>query len=114
MQRKIMFAPTSAMLTQKKIIGVSTQGMLKQGIIVPTPGMFMQRKIMFTPSSRMLTERKIFFLYKRPMGHIAHLSNLGPCRNIICISFPFDPRGGQLAFVPCQQAFLYNSAFLAS
>jgi hypothetical protein len=30
---------------------------------------------------------------KRPMGHIAHLSNLGPCRNIICISFPFDPWG---------------------
>jgi hypothetical protein len=33
---------------------------------------------------------------KRPMGHIAHLSNLGPYRNIICISFPFapfDPRG---------------------
>jgi hypothetical protein len=30
---------------------------------------------------------------KRPMGHIAHLSNLGPCRNIICISFPFDPQG---------------------
>ena len=26
------------------------------------------------------------------MGHIAHLSNLHPCRNMICISFPpFDP-----------------------
>jgi hypothetical protein len=34
--------------------------------------------------------------YKRPMGHIAHLSNLGPYRNIIYISFPFapfDPQG---------------------
>jgi hypothetical protein len=33
---------------------------------------------------------------KRPMGHIAHLSNFGPYRNTICISFPFatfDPRG---------------------
>jgi hypothetical protein len=31
---------------------------------------------------------------KRPMGHIVHLSNLGPYRNIICISFPpFNPRG---------------------
>jgi hypothetical protein len=28
---------------------------------------------------------------KRPMGHIAHLSNLGSCRNVICISFPFAP-----------------------
>jgi hypothetical protein len=43
------------------------------------------------------TEYKLYDLKnKRPMGHIAHLSNLGPCRNIICISFPFapfDPRG---------------------
>jgi hypothetical protein len=33
---------------------------------------------------------------KRPMDHIAHLSNLGPYRSITCISFPFapfDPRG---------------------
>jgi hypothetical protein len=33
---------------------------------------------------------------KRPMGHITHLSNLGPYENMICISFPFapfDPRG---------------------
>jgi hypothetical protein len=30
-------------------------------------------------------------LNKRPMGHIAHLSNLGPYKNIICISFPFSP-----------------------
>jgi hypothetical protein len=28
---------------------------------------------------------------KRPMGHIAHLINLGPHRNMICISFPFAP-----------------------
>jgi hypothetical protein len=28
---------------------------------------------------------------KRPMGHIAHLSNLGLYKNIICISFPFAP-----------------------
>jgi hypothetical protein len=25
---------------------------------------------------------------KRPMGHIPHLSNIGPYSNIICISFP--------------------------
>jgi hypothetical protein len=28
---------------------------------------------------------------KRPMDHIAHLSNLNLYRNIICISFPFAP-----------------------
>jgi hypothetical protein len=33
------------------------------------------------------------FINKRPMGHIAHLSNLGPCKYVICILFPFDPRG---------------------
>jgi hypothetical protein len=47
----------------------------------------------------------------KPMGHIAHLSNLGLYRNIICISFPFAPfHSGahdfnQLAFVLCQKAF---------
>jgi hypothetical protein len=28
---------------------------------------------------------------KRSMGHIAHLCNIGPYKNIICISFPFAP-----------------------
>jgi hypothetical protein len=35
-------------------------------------------------------------LIQEAQGHIAHLSNLGPYRNIICISFPlapFDPWG---------------------
>jgi hypothetical protein len=45
---------------------------------------------------------------KRPMGHIAHLSNLGQFRYI---SFPFaqsDPRGNynQPDFVLCQNAFM--------
>jgi hypothetical protein len=47
--------------------------------------------------------RVISKVNKRPMGHISHLRNLGPYRNIfqykISISFPFapsDPRGAMI------------------
>jgi hypothetical protein len=50
-------------------------------------------RISTIPSLIQPVANNIGFLNKRPMGHIAHLSNLGPCRKMICISFPFDPRG---------------------
>jgi hypothetical protein len=53
------------------------------------------RNINITERVDLSNRFRIFsILNERPMGHIAHLSNLGLHGNIICISFPpFNPRG---------------------